>query len=751
MMHAMAAFDFLFAASVWSIASAPAAHAAAASTSNGEPDGPKPPTYEWAPFANWDCVSSNSVVDWDMLYNEVVRGLRAPEGNVNFVLPQAVVDMLQNKALEGREECPLGTLYFLVLYTIEVIAEHGGSSAVMQAEALVREMRNYPFFIIAGSRWPTYEALNHFSHLHMPQNEKAVKNALCEGVRGESGINWDTLLQASQSWSDQQLSGLEPGEGNTEYGKVLKDAADAVYKDPQRRGAFAQEECPFGFLFLCTTQVLAAAVRLTGSFEPWARAVDQMLAELPYFIVAGSKWPTYRILTMLSSLSKGEEVSTLGSFQGDVHRWGGTHPASKRFRQYGDLRLSVSELCPLGRDTEGWLHVDMLASLNPDHWYAALVHRRLANVRPGFGEALDAALSTVRSSTFPGNRECGFSGISSEACRNRGCFWSEKSASADPQAPSPQCRRPFPSRKLVAVTFVWGERWAPLVLRFAAWATRLRLGVIIVAMGEACRRACQSAAAALGGANGGNIACWDPLLERNEMRGDPASFASRNAERGSILQRHAMVHLLLHLGVDVIAFDFDTFLFSDPRLRLEAIAEEHDADILMTRHLDADCLNMGLIYVRASSRTAEWYSRYLEWLHQHPFEREQRGANAFLGFTGQRVSFMPKALPRVKALALDDANEFVSSRGGWLGNWDKLIFFHWVNPVQTHTRWADIKILDLRGLYEAALHQSTDILAAGGSLARLLASAEPGTLLGPAREMLETMRVPVLPPRQDCW
>merc|ERR1719240_1623175 len=104
-------------------------------------------------------------------------------------------------------------------------------------------------------------------------------------------------------------------------------------------------------------------------------------------------------------------------------------------------------------------------------------------------------------------------------------------------------------------------------------------------MGDACRETCQEAVAQHG--NAAAVACWDPL------QGDV-----NDGGRGSIVQRHTLVHLLLHLGVDVLAFDFDTFWFRSPRSRLEEVADRLGADILMTRHLDADCLNMGLIYIR---------------------------------------------------------------------------------------------------------------------------------------------------------
>lgn len=172
--------------------------------------------------------------------------------------------------------------------------------------------------------------------------------------------------------------------------------------------------------------------------------------------------------------------------------------------------------------------------------------------------------------------------------------------------------------------------------------------------------------------------------------------------------------------------------------------------MLMTRHLDADCLNMGLLYIRASSKTAEWYSRYLDWLHQHPYEREQRGANALLRFTGQKVSF-PPVLPVVKPYALDDHNEFSSSRGGWLGNFSALRFFHWVNPATTMTNWGDVKYTDLKALYEGALHHATELGKFQGSFARALAEATPDQFLWPIREMLESLTVDSPPERQECW
>merc|ERR1712232_1343209 len=110
----------------------------------------------------------------------------------------------------------------MVLYTYEVVFDSGGQTAVRQAGTLIRALRFYPAFVVAGARWPTWEALNHFSHMHQPQNPKAMKASLCEGVRGASGINWDSLLKAAKSWGQDQLLGLEPGAGDDTSALALK-------------------------------------------------------------------------------------------------------------------------------------------------------------------------------------------------------------------------------------------------------------------------------------------------------------------------------------------------------------------------------------------------------------------------------------------------------------------------------------------------------------------------------------------------
>jgi len=684
------------------------------------------------------------VLDWDALYyNDEAAWAR---GEVGFEYPEFVQHVLHSQPERMSQECPLGFLYYVVLDTYRLFTTGGGDEEDMAQAAwnLRRCLSTYPFFVVTSARWATFEALHYFSPMHEPRSQSALDLSSCVGVQGSSGIDWTQLREAAEVWGQEQLVGFEPGEGlSKEHTMLIQNAAQLIWKD-RDGGVGAQEECPFGFIFICATQVLASSIRRTGAMETWARALDSILAELPFFSVAGSKWPTLQLLAMQAAVSKGRTMKSLGGFQADVHRWGTAHPTFKRFRGYGDLRLWAEELAPFGRDKDGWSIAGQLASVDMESWYLTMKNEepKLGKLRPVFASALEAVYQAVRSATLAHNRECGHSGITKEACEKRGCTWDPDFAE-NPDSGVPFCLKPRPKRKVVGVSFVWGERWATLVPGFVAWMTKLDFQCILVAMGEACRKACETAVQVFG-TGGSSVSCWDPF--RGSRGGDP--------EQGSILQRHAMVHLLLHLGFDVIAFDFDTFWFSNPRVRFEELADETEADVMMTRHLDADCFNMGLLYIRSSSQSAEWYSRYLEWLHQHPYEREQRGVNSLLGFTDQAISFPPKNMPKLKIGVLDDHNEFSSSRGGWLGDWSKLRFFHWVNPVNTVTHWSEIKFTDIEAMYDCALHHSTfGELARQGPAAfpRIVANADATSLWAPIRDLMNSLTVKAAPTRQVCW
>ena len=76
-----------------------------------------------------------------------------------------------------------------------------------------------------------------------------------------------------------------------------------------------------------------------------------------------------------------------------------------------------------------------------------------------------------------------------------------------------------------------------------------------------------------------------------------------------------------------VAFDFDTFLFEDPRHHLETLAEAKQLDILVARHLDADCLNMGPFLSKRGPSLASslCWCHLLPRLSLHPFFRPNGG------------------------------------------------------------------------------------------------------------------------------
>lgn len=112
-------------------------------------------------------------------------------------------------------------------------------------------------------------------------------------------------------------------------------------------------------------------------------------------------------------------------------------------------------------------------------------------------------------------------------------------------------------------------------------------------------------------------------------------------------------------------------------------------------------------------------------------------------------------MPSLVARALEDQDAFASSRGGWLGGWQRLRFFHWVNPVETSGLWRDMKLADLKALYLQAL--LADLPSHGWHLGLAASRETPGTeaFQGDSwdlrRAILERFKVQSVPERRNCW
>lgn len=417
-------------------------------------------------------------------------------GDPQFLLPAELLSGFHQVADVGFQECPLGTLYFTLIHTY-VLLEEGDERLTQQADRLGKMLRQFSALLIAGSRWPVYEALHHFRHFHRMGSAAACTSK-------NTGIDWGQLLEVSRKWSDQGMAGLEPGEGSLEYTAVMRAAMDTLAKDPVSVGHAAQDECAVGFLFICTIQTVAAAVRQTKTLETWVRAVDQILGDLPFFMISASQWPVFQVLAMLSVHSKGPEYGrALGRFQSDIYNWAGAHPLSKRFRAFGDLHLTRDEILPFGLDDKGLAYTEMLSSMDLLQWQTALgAWRQTTKLRPSFEGILDAATQSLRASLQPEHRECGHSGISQESCLQRGCNWRES---------RPACQFKAADRKVLLTSFVWGSTWSKVIPQFVAWMHKLHLPTVLVVMGKSCRSTCETAVQAVGGWGSSLVSCWDPF------------------------------------------------------------------------------------------------------------------------------------------------------------------------------------------------------------------------------------------------
>ncbi|CAJ1409712.1 unnamed protein product [Effrenium voratum] len=162
----------------------------------------------------------------------------------------------------------------------------------------------------------------------------------------------------------------------------------------------------------------------------------------------------------------------------------------------------------------------------------------------------------------------------------------------------------------------------------------------------------------------------------------------------ALFSKHAMIAAIVNQGFDLLYLDFDTIVMQDPFPRLA-----RDAEMLVSRDFGSECLNTGVIYVKACPSTADFFHRLLLWLWHHPFEFSQK---AFAGLLGQeQLAAEPSPLqrrllaPRAALQAprwalLDPINEFVTSKvysthlpgvhfEGWTGELSQIVVFHFLD------------------------------------------------------------------------
>eukprot|EP00932_Pfiesteria_piscicida_P021560 SRR837773.8342.p1 GENE.SRR837773.8342~~SRR837773.8342.p1 ORF type:complete len:225 (-),score=27.40 SRR837773.8342:99-698(-) len=198
--------------------------------------------------------------------------------------------------------------------------------------------------------------------------------------------------------------------------------------------------------------------------------------------------------------------------------------------------------------------------------------------------------------------------------------------------------------------------------------------------------------------------------------------------------------------------DMDTYMVRDPAPRVlqqAAGSGGEPMEALFARHADADCVNIGVFYLRATAQTSVWMSQFLAWYHDHPFEIDQRGLHVFLGIPAEQLSiaYKPHDLVKVRSGILEDVNEIVIGDVGWAGHLSGMLIFHWCH------RPIELKERELNAAYDAgdALEAYNVPLALA---VNAVSASWPGTgwdKVNVFRMILEAYQKSDPPERTSCW
>lgn len=577
------------------------------------------------PFFDYDCdlvhTLDTAAFDWNTIYRWVeVTVLQGNESS--FYFPSEYSPVVAGPlAATAEEECPLGVLYLTVLNFYDALSKGEDNDSVLAiANRIQRMLQKFPVYAIALSRWPVFYAFDHFADVHAPQREW-----FCDGVVGV--VDWDEMRSTAVHWADLKKNHVEEVDTSPlEY--MMSDRFLTMLRKPANQDQ-SQEECEFGFYFLIANQVVAAANRETQYLPPFNSIIDVVLTEKSFITIAASGWPIFTVLVILSDLNKGAWF-----FGGD----------RKYLRGYSDWDLRRDELSPLIPSSLDFLtpqwkqavseSVETLVKLEAGDFAKEVLNqaerRKQDDGQPRaiVQRLVDAALEVAASENLPGAVQ------------------------------TAQDHHP----RLVYVVLLYGEAWARLLVRLAQRLHRqLRVPhpLFVIAIGEDAAESCKNLS--------------------DERRNEPSMPAviCWTPHSQSQVHRFTAIHALIHLGIDIIYVDMDTFMVQDPTPRILTSAVGFDA--LFARHADADCVNIGVFYLRASARTAVWLSQFLTWYHDHPFEIDQRGLHVFLGLPAKqmKVAYPPEDLVSVQGDVLEDVNEVVIGDVGWHGNLSRLLIFHW--------------------------------------------------------------------------
>eukprot|EP00928_Gymnodinium_smaydae_P037473 TRINITY_DN26004_c0_g1_i1.p1 TRINITY_DN26004_c0_g1~~TRINITY_DN26004_c0_g1_i1.p1 ORF type:complete len:689 (-),score=137.69 TRINITY_DN26004_c0_g1_i1:18-1814(-) len=578
------------------------------------------------------------------------------------------VDFVLSPALST--ECPLGVLCVAIMLLVKAW-EMVDAELVDGLKTLSKRIMNLlPIHTIAASRWPIFETLEAWSSSPMM---KLARSSIPQ--HDLDGIDCNGVRNSQMDWDDLRSHAtaiLNHRRNGVDQDTMTSLAAASPLKEETFSKAWSKKDAVFSHKKECPTGfAFISILQAITSANRFSGNAMSWFSELEAFIE--------RTDLELIGLSKWP-IFSMFAMMSDLNKqsnwFTGQKGTEKQRRLYGDLGMSVEELIPFGLGEHGDAVTEALART------PALVFR----------EALAPML-----------RRHGASARVAEESRWSRIFGNSVRTALASQASAETQSGALGARKSVYLTHIWGTTWLPLLRPLVEHMGRLGVSNLVVATLDA-----DAAAGCLAVLD--RDRCW-------QHRG-----------KGQ-LHRLTIMLQFLAFGIDVIYFDLDVFFFVNPAAAMFEQAEREGAQMLVSTHFDADCLNNGIMYVQASSVTYRWLLKLTSWYYHHTYENAQRGINVFLnhsqGVMRNGVSFLPEDIPAVRYGVLDGAVQFAAVCGkGWLGRLADMVAFHWCEAS------FDAKWRDLNALYGAS---------ASGSLADVAAN------------VMEKYKLREEPVKRMCW
>ncbi|CAE7306999.1 unnamed protein product [Symbiodinium sp. CCMP2592] len=585
-------------------------------------------------FTDYDCASvrsRGSIIDWNSVYERVQANLSEKPVETDFSFPRGLEYLVVEAGLEtemtrsysiperSREECPLGSLCLLILYFYEQVGQSHWDQDVV--DLIQSLLKSHTTLVLGLTRWPIFPILAHFSHFYDTNDPTLTCDHAREGV-----INWVECRQLGRQFLTVLYSEetLEQNHIRNALAKEVLDCSD----EAAINASMSFDECPVGLFFLLSVGLvsISGALAMTEHVPGYMSITDHALWNIPFHDTSCSPWPVWHALDMFYDMNKGS--------------W--FRPGDRKYKRlYSDWNLRNDELSPLVPAHNAFLSPEWTAQASKQ------VEGLVSMDHTGYAEALLA--KSIRREDEEGPFRPMVRSLIHAA-----------------QAIAAISEKKGLARRLAYVVLLYGGAWAYLLERLVRHLSSLHVvyPLVVIAIGEDAANTCRELSAGDSPKAHIPVICWTP-------------------DTRSQVHRFTCIHALLHLGIDVIYTDMDTFWLRDPTRRILSSAEGWDA--LFARHADADCINIGVFHLRASAATALWMSQFVAWYYENPLEIDQRGLHLFLGLHAERitVSSLPSDLVQIRGSVLNDTNEVVIGDAGWEGSFSKMLVFHWCHqPIR---------------------------------------------------------------------